>query len=175
MKNHSKLFAAAAAALLLSAPAFAQGHGGHGSHGDAQGGHCPHHQATETAVSQALALLDQAKAQNGDQAKATMEKARQQLTEAQKHMDACEKMCEAKMGEGHGGHGGHGNHAGHGAAAAPAGAAKAELVTDPVCGMKIDPKTAAGKSVHAGKTYYFCSKNEKVAFDKDPETYLEQD
>lgn len=182
MKNHSKLFAAAAAALLLSAPAFAQGHGNHGDH--AQGGHCPHHQATETAVNQALALLGQAKAQNADQAKATMEKARQQLTEAQKHMDACEKMCEAKMGEGHGGHGGHAGHAGdaahqghagHGAAAATAGAAKAELVTDPVCGMKIDPKTAAGKSVHAGKTYYFCSKNEKVAFDKDPETYLKQD
>jgi YHS domain-containing protein len=173
MKNHSKLFAAAAAALLLSAPAFAQGHGDH-----AQGGHCPHHQATETAVSQALALLGQAKAQNGDQAKATVEKARLQLTEAQKHMDACEKMCEVKMGEGHGdhgGHAGHAGHAGHGAAAATAGAAKAELVTDPVCGMKIDPKTAAGKSVYAGKTYYFCSKNEKVAFDKDPETYLKQD
>lgn len=188
MRNTSKLFAAAAAALLLSAPAFAQGHGDHGSHGDhAQGGHCPHHQATETSVSQALALLDQAKTQNGDQAKATVEKARLQLTEAQKHMDACEKMCEVKMGEGHGDHGGHAGHAGHsgdtahqghaehGAAAAPAGAAKAELVTDPVCGMKIDPKTAAGKSVYAGKTYYFCSKNEKAEFDKDPETYLRQD
>lgn len=170
MRNTSKLFAAAAAALLLSAPAFAQGHEGHGDH--AQGGHCPHHQATETAVSQALALLGQAKAQNGDQAKATVEKARLQLTEAQKHMDACEKMCEVKMGEGQGDHGGH---AGHGAAEATAGEAKAELVTDPVCGMKIDPKTAAGKSVYAGKTYYFCSKNEKAAFDKDPETYLKQD
>ena len=40
---------------------------------------------------------------------------------------------------------------------------------------RADPKTAAGKSVYAGKTYYFCSKNEKVAFDKDPETYLKQD
>ena len=182
MKNHSKLFAAAAAALLLSAPAFAQGQSDHGDH--AQGGHCPHHQATETAVSQALALLDQAKAQNADQAKATVEKARQQLTEAQKHMDACEKMCEAKMGEGHGGHAEHGGdsghgmhqgHATHGTTAPTAGEAKAELVTDPVCGMKIDPKTAAGKSVYAGKTYYFCSKNEKAEFDKDPETYLKQD
>ncbi|HBL30657.1 MAG TPA: YHS domain-containing protein [Acidobacteria bacterium] len=51
-------------------------------------------------------------------------------------------------------------------------AANTEMVTDPVCGMKIDPKTAAGKSTYAGKTYYFCSKDEKEKFDKDPEKYL---
>jgi Cu+-exporting ATPase len=30
-------------------------------------------------------------------------------------------------------------------------------VTDPVCGMKIDPQTAAGRSERDGQTYYFCS------------------
>lgn len=175
MNSQSKLFAAASAALLLSAPAFAQGPGGHKGHAQ---GTCPHHQATETAVSQALALLDQAKAQNGDQAKATLEKARQQLTAAQKHMDSCEKMCEAKMGQGHKGHGdvsGHNMTPGHPVPDhAPAAAGQAQMVTDPVCGMKIDPKTAAGKSVYAGKTYYFCSKDEKAKFDKEPEKYLKK-
>jgi len=28
---------------------------------------------------------------------------------------------------------------------------------DLVCGMTVDPKTAEGKYVYKGKTYYFCS------------------
>lgn len=47
-------------------------------------------------------------------------------------------------------------------------------VVDPVCGMKIDPKTAAGTSTHAGKTYYFCSKDEKARFDKNPGAYIKK-
>jgi YHS domain-containing protein len=30
-------------------------------------------------------------------------------------------------------------------------------VHDPVCGMDIDPVTAAGTSEYKGQTYYFCS------------------
>ncbi|HVG08240.1 MAG TPA: YHS domain-containing protein [Thermoanaerobaculia bacterium] len=45
-------------------------------------------------------------------------------------------------------------------------------VVDPVCGMEVDPATAAGTSLYAGKTYYFCSKDEKAQFDKEPEKYL---
>lgn len=45
------------------------------------------------------------------------------------------------------------------------------MVTDPVCGMEIDPKTAAGKSEFEGQTYYFCSASCKQAFDKEPEKY----
>jgi Cu+-exporting ATPase len=45
-------------------------------------------------------------------------------------------------------------------------------MVDPVCGMDVDPATAAGKSVYKGKTYYFCSKDEKDQFDKDPEKFL---
>ena len=44
---------------------------------------------------------------------------------------------------------------------------------DPVCGMMVDPDRAAGKSEHKGKTYYFCSRGCKVAFDREPEKYLE--
>ena len=47
-------------------------------------------------------------------------------------------------------------------------------VVDPVCGMKIDPRTAAGSSAHAGKTYWFCSKGEKAKFDKNPGAYLKK-
>ena len=55
------------------------------------------------------------------------------------------------------------------------GAAPAQAqVVDPVCGMKIDPKTAAGTSTHAGKTYYFCSKDEKAKFDKNPGAYIKK-
>jgi len=45
------------------------------------------------------------------------------------------------------------------------------MVTDLVCGMEIDPKTAAGKSDYQGKTYYFCSQGCKKAFDKEPQKY----
>ena len=45
-------------------------------------------------------------------------------------------------------------------------------VHDVVCGMDIDPATAAGKSEYKGKTYYFCSPGCKRSFDKDPEKYL---
>ena len=47
-------------------------------------------------------------------------------------------------------------------------------VVDPVCGMKIDPKTAAASSTHEGKTYWFCSKDEKVKFDTNPAAYVKK-
>lgn len=176
MTHRSRFLAAAAAAVLLSTPVFAHNHEGeHGKKNGHAAGTCPHHQAIETSVAKALTLVDQAASQSGTQAQTTLKQARQQLTEAQKQMGACEKMCAAKMSAGgHEGHGPqHGGHAGHAAPAATA-QAKPELVTDPVCGMKIDPKTAAGKSVYQGKTYYFCSADEKAKFDKEPAKYAKK-
>lgn len=46
------------------------------------------------------------------------------------------------------------------------------MAKDPVCGMEIDEKTAAGKSEYKGKTYYFCSTGCKKSFDQDPEKYV---
>ena len=46
------------------------------------------------------------------------------------------------------------------------------MATDPVCGMQVDPATAAGSSEYQGQTYYFCSTGCKRQFDKDPERYL---
>ncbi|HZK66829.1 MAG TPA: YHS domain-containing protein [Chloroflexota bacterium] len=45
------------------------------------------------------------------------------------------------------------------------------MAKDPVCGMTIDEKSAAGKSEYQGQTYYFCSLGCKSAFDKDPLKY----
>jgi len=45
-------------------------------------------------------------------------------------------------------------------------------VKDPVCGMTIEDKAAAGVSEYKGEKYYFCSKNCKEDFDKNPETFL---
>jgi YHS domain-containing protein len=45
-------------------------------------------------------------------------------------------------------------------------------VKDPVCGMEMDPESAAGKANYKGKTYYFCSVNEKEQFEKEPAKYV---
>ena len=52
---------------------------------------------------------------------------------------------------------------------------QAATVTDPVCGMQIDPAKAAGKSDYKGKTYYFCSDHCKKTFDDNPEAVLNKD
>jgi YHS domain-containing protein len=46
------------------------------------------------------------------------------------------------------------------------------MAKDPVCGMDVDPKTAAGQSEYQGQTYYFCAPGCKKAFDKEPEKYV---
>ena len=45
------------------------------------------------------------------------------------------------------------------------------LVTDPVCGMRIDPARAAGTSEYQGKTVHFCATSCKTRFDADPAKY----
>ena len=42
---------------------------------------------------------------------------------------------------------------------------------DPVCGMQVDPKSAAGQAQHQGKTYSFCSAGCKAKFEKNPGQY----
>ena len=46
------------------------------------------------------------------------------------------------------------------------------MAKDPVCGMSLDEKTAAGQSVYQGQTYYFCSAGCKKSFDADPAKYV---
>ena len=46
------------------------------------------------------------------------------------------------------------------------------MVKDPVCGMTIDEKTAAGQRTYDGTTYYFCAPICKQKFDQNPAIYL---
>ncbi len=49
--------------------------------------------------------------------------------------------------------------------------ADTSLVTDPVCGMTIDPKTAAATREHDRTMFYFCSTSCADKFDADPHRY----
>jgi uncharacterized protein len=44
---------------------------------------------------------------------------------------------------------------------------------DPVCGMTVEPESAAAKREYAGKTYYFCNPGCAKAFDLKPENFVE--
>ena len=46
------------------------------------------------------------------------------------------------------------------------------MATDPVCGMKVDEKSAASTRVHEGTTFYFCSAHCGAKFDANPAGYL---
>jgi len=48
------------------------------------------------------------------------------------------------------------------------------METDPVCGMVIDSKTAAGQVEHEGKTYYFCSVKCMADFRANPGAFLKR-
>jgi P-type Cu+ transporter len=43
---------------------------------------------------------------------------------------------------------------------------------DPICGMTVEPSTAAAKHVHNGQTYYFCSQHCLAKFKEDPDKFL---
>ena len=43
---------------------------------------------------------------------------------------------------------------------------------DPVCGMKVNPASAAGQAEHAGQTYYFCSPFCLQRFRANPEAFV---
>jgi len=43
---------------------------------------------------------------------------------------------------------------------------------DPVCGMRVDPNHAAGKSTYQAETYYFCSPGCKAKFEDHPKRFL---
>lgn len=45
-------------------------------------------------------------------------------------------------------------------------------VKDPVCGMEIEPASAAGRTEYKGQMYSFCSTHCKEKFDLNPAKYL---
>ena len=48
------------------------------------------------------------------------------------------------------------------------------MATDPVCGMSVDENAAPAKAEHQGHTYYFCSTECKVKFEREPQKYVRQ-
>jgi Cu+-exporting ATPase len=44
-------------------------------------------------------------------------------------------------------------------------------VKDPVCGMDVDPATAAGRTDYKGHEYHFCGSKCKTKFDLNPDQY----
>lgn len=71
------------------------------------------------------------------------------------------------MGAGHccGGHDGHGM-------ASNMGDSAANVAKDPVCGMSVDPATAAATREYDGVTYYFCNPGCADKFAQNPAAYL---
>ena len=48
-------------------------------------------------------------------------------------------------------------------------------VTDPVCGMTVEPDEARANGLHVRHTdvdYFFCARGCKLDFEEDPERYL---
>ncbi len=45
------------------------------------------------------------------------------------------------------------------------------MAIDPVCGMEVDEKAAAGSVTHRGSTYYFCSPKCRQEFEETPSKY----
>jgi P-type Cu+ transporter len=50
----------------------------------------------------------------------------------------------------------------------------AGFVTDPVCGMTIDPADAAGSVNHHGTTFHFCSSHCETKFRKNPDQFAKE-
>ncbi len=48
----------------------------------------------------------------------------------------------------------------------------AATVTDPVCGMTVDPATTSHHATHAGSDYHFCSAQCRDKFVADPQAYI---
>jgi YHS domain-containing protein len=48
------------------------------------------------------------------------------------------------------------------------------MAKDPVCGMAVDERQAAGTATYKGKTYYFCAPSCKAQFEKTPEKYAQE-
>lgn len=74
------------------------------------------------------------------------------------------------MGAGPSRCGGHGHHGGAGGGMPPRGHG-GEEVRDPVCGMPVDPGSAAGTRSFEGRTFPLCSKACLEKFDRDPASY----
>ncbi|GAM06573.1 heavy metal translocating P-type ATPase [Novosphingobium sp. MBES04] len=64
-------------------------------------------------------------------------------------------------------------HCHHQAPQSAQGGHEAHTVTDPVCGMTVDPATSPHHTEHEGQAYHFCSARCQARFEDDPARWLE--
>ncbi len=87
-------------------------------------------------------------------------------------------MSDQHTGHGHASHHGHehGHHRQGSGCAHHHGdgttLADAVAVTDPVCGMEVDPATSTHRAEHGGQAFHFCSAGCRTKFVADPGRYL---
>jgi YHS domain-containing protein len=105
--------------------------------------------------------------------RAALDQAQKPLAEMKQHMSMCMNMM-GMMQKMHGMGGMMGSGMGGMMADkdAPRMATSPEQL-DPVCQMKVDPKTAP-QTTYKGTTYYFCSEADKATFLKNPEAYIKK-
>ncbi len=48
------------------------------------------------------------------------------------------------------------------------------MARDPVCGMEVDPQSAAARATYNGVTFYFCSQGCKEQFERAPAVYAQR-
>lgn len=99
-----------------------------------------------------------------------VELAQTSMAEMESHMSMCMEM----MDKTHGGMMGNekgmdGGMMGHGMTATEKTAGK---VVDPVCNMEVADTKTAPTLAYKGKTYYFCSEDDKAKFQKNPDQYV---
>jgi Cu+-exporting ATPase len=69
-------------------------------------------------------------------------------------------------------HSDHNGHSGHDCCKTEDAASSTPLVTDPVCGMTVDPAKTVHHAAHDGRDYHFCSAGCRTKFVADPPAYL---
>lgn len=142
-----------------------------------------------TAIDQTLAVMENAR-ESYDPAKlrAALDQSQKNLKVVQRHMADCTAMMqsmqpadndkphEMKHDKKHDMHKDNSGGMHHDAKSEPAAQEHQHAdvqAVDPVCGMKVD--TAKGlHATHAGKTYYFCSADDKAKFEAHPENYVKE-
>jgi YHS domain-containing protein len=151
-----------AGAALIAATSFALAHDpakkSAGMHGMECGEH--HVAAMKASDDVSIHLAEAKRSTTLAEMRTHVEAADKAMTEMKNQMSMCMEMMNKMHGEKMG--------AGMGAGSSATAAAK---MVDPVCGMEVDTANAL-KATYAGKTYYFCSEDDKAKFQKNPEQYV---
>jgi YHS domain-containing protein len=152
-----------AGAVLIVTASFALAHDPAKKSAGMHGMDCgEHHSAAMKASDEVSMHLAEAKRSTTmAEMRTHVEAADKAMTDMKNHMSMCMEMME-KM---------HGEKMGAGMMGSGSSATATAKVVDPVCGMEVDSGTAP-KTTYAGKTYYFCSEEDKAKFQKNPEQYV---